>query len=40
MPVPGGDLDEGAMPVLAADLERHYAEMYGEGTGFSVQACR
>ena len=34
--VPGGDLDDAAMRATAADFERRYAELFGEGTGFSA----
>ena len=34
--VPEGDLDEAAMAATAADFERRYAELFGEGTGFSA----
>ncbi|WP_088318629.1 hydantoinase/oxoprolinase family protein [Kineosporia sp. R_H_3] len=34
--VPGGPVDADAMTRLAADFEKRYAELYGEGTGFSA----
>jgi N-methylhydantoinase A len=34
--VPSGDLDDAAMRTAAADFERRYAELFGEGTGFSA----
>jgi N-methylhydantoinase A len=36
VPVAAGDLDEAAMSGLLADFEQRYADMYGEGTGFSA----
>src|SRR6185437_8723140 len=34
--VPGGRLDDTAVKTVAADFERRYAELFGEGTGFSA----
>src|SRR6185437_16732089 len=34
--VPGGRLDDTAVKQVAADFERRYAELFGEGTGFSA----
>ncbi|MFE3998270.1 hydantoinase/oxoprolinase family protein [Nocardioides sp. YIM B13467] len=34
--VPGGELDTAAMTQVMADFEQRYAELYGEGTGFSA----
>ncbi|EXG81228.1 hydantoinase/oxoprolinase family protein [Cryptosporangium arvum] len=34
--VPEGRLDDGAMSTVAKDFERRYAELFGEGTGFSA----
>lgn len=34
--VPGGDLDQAAMEQTTADFEKRYADLYGEGTGFSA----
>jgi N-methylhydantoinase A len=33
-PVPGGSLDTASMEATAAEFERRYAALYGEGTGF------
>ena len=34
--VPGGELDTAAMAQVMADFEQRYAELFGEGTGFSA----
>ncbi|MGE9808934.1 hydantoinase/oxoprolinase family protein [Janibacter sp. G1551] len=34
--VPAGELDEAAMVQVMADFEQRYAELFGEGTGFSA----
>jgi N-methylhydantoinase A len=34
--VPGGQLDEATMANVAAAFEKRYAELFGEGTGFSA----
>jgi N-methylhydantoinase A len=34
--VPGGDLDDIAIKQVMADFEKRYAELFGEGTGFSA----
>ena len=34
--VPDGPLDDGAMVLVAQAFEKRYAELYGEGTGFSA----
>ena len=34
--VPGGELDTAAMTQVMADFEQRYAELFGEGTGFSA----
>jgi N-methylhydantoinase A len=34
--VPAGELDDTAVKQVAADFERRYAELFGEGTGFSA----
>jgi N-methylhydantoinase A len=34
--VPGGELDAAAMTQVMADFEQRYAELFGEGTGFSA----
>lgn len=36
VPVADGDLDEQSMHTVVADFEQRYAELYGEGTGFSA----
>lgn len=36
VPVPAGTLDDAAMREAAAGFERRYAELFGEGTGFSA----